>query len=144
VVASPNNVAVIGEAAITNLLAGSLDAALVLSRRAIELSPGDPRQAVPLGALAHTLIVLGRYEEALEPAARAVAFHARFHFAYWMLIAANAHLGRMEAAKSWLAEYLKLHPAATIESIAAGQNPRWPERIEPILNGLRLAGLAEQ
>ena len=60
-----------------------------------------------------------------------------------MLIAANAHLGRMDEARRYLAELRRLAPEVTVASIRAGQPAKDPGRIEPILEGLRLAGLPE-
>ena len=62
---------------------------------------------------------------------------------YWMLVAANAHLGRMDEARRHLAELRRLAPEVTVASIRAGQCAKDPGRIEPILAGLRLAGLPE-
>ena len=61
-----------------------------------------------------------------------------------MLIAANAHLGRMDEARHFLATLLELSPGVTIARIRAGQPAKDPGRIEPIIQGLRLAGLPEK
>jgi hypothetical protein len=60
-----------------------------------------------------------------------------------MLIAADAHLGRMDAARLALDRLRKLSPSATIARIAAGQPARDPARFSAVLDGLRLAGLPE-
>jgi hypothetical protein len=60
-----------------------------------------------------------------------------------MLIAANAHLGRMDESHRFLAEFRRLAPAVTVASIRAGQPAKDQSRIEPVLEGLRLAGLPE-
>jgi hypothetical protein len=47
----------------------------------------------------------------------------------------------MEEARRFLAALLRLTPNVTVARIRAGQPARTPGRIEPILEGLRLAGL---
>ena len=44
-------------------------------------------------------IFRGNYEEALSFASRSLALNAHFDPTYWMLIAANAYLGRMDDAR---------------------------------------------
>ena len=60
-----------------------------------------------------------------------------------MLIAANARLGRMKEARWHLANLLAISPGVTVASIRAGQPAKYPDRIEPILEGLLLAGMPE-
>jgi hypothetical protein len=60
-----------------------------------------------------------------------------------MLIAANAHLGRLDQARHFLNELKKASPGITIARIEAGQPAKDPSRILAILEGLRIAGLAE-
>ena len=88
-------------------------------------------------------MVLGNYAEALVWAMRSLALNANFDATYWMLIAANAQLGRMDEARRWLAEFRKIAPGVTIASIWAGQPQKDPSRMAAILDGLRLAGLDE-
>ena len=85
--------------------------------------------------------MLGDYAEALVWAGRSRAVNTIFDCTYWMLVAANAHLGRMDEARRHLAELRRLAPEVTVASIRAGQCAKDPGRIEPILDGLRLAGL---
>jgi len=60
-----------------------------------------------------------------------------------MLVAANAHLGRMDEARRFLGELKRLAPAVTVASIRAGQAAKDSARLAAILDGLRLAGLDE-
>jgi hypothetical protein len=60
-----------------------------------------------------------------------------------MLIAANAHLGRAVEAHRFLNELDTIAPGLTISRIRAGQPAKDPGRIEPILEGLRRAGMPE-
>ena len=79
----------------------------------------------------------------MKAAERSLAVNANFDPTYWMLIAANAQLGRMDEARRWLAKFRRLAPGVTIASIKAGQPDKDPSRMAAILEGLRLAGLDE-
>ena len=61
-------------------------------------------------AIAHAHMALGNYEEALKAAERSLAVNPDFDPTYWMLIAANAQLGRMDEARRWLAKFRTLAP----------------------------------
>jgi adenylate cyclase len=74
---------------------------------------------------------------------RSLAINQNFAPTYWMLVAANAQLGRMDEARRHLAAYLKVSPNATIATIETGQPAGDPSRLATILEGLRLAGLEE-
>lgn len=89
-------------------------------------------------------MVLGDYQAALGWAARSLATNPNFDPIYWMLIAANAHLGRMDEARRYLTELQRIAPGVTIERIRAGQPAKDSSRLAAILSGLRLAGLPER
>ena len=55
----------------------------------------------------------------------------------------DAHLDRMEDARRYAAMLRALVPGITIARIRGGQPARDPARIEPVLAGLRRAGLPE-
>ena len=141
--ANPNHQGVVIAAGIAHLHCGSLDDALAYFHRAIRLSPNDHEAHSSLTGIAHAHVVLGNHAEALAWAGRSLALNATFDPTYWMLVAANAHLGRMDEARRHLAELRRLAPEVTVASIRAGQCAKDPGRIEPILAGLRLAGLPE-
>ncbi len=52
----------------------------------------------PLTAIAHAHMVRGDYEEALAGAKRSLTANASFVCTYWMLAAADAHLGPFGAS----------------------------------------------
>ncbi len=140
---NPNNLVAIGAAGVVHLHLGSVDTALSLMRRCLELSPNDPGNHVIVSGIVHAHMYLGNYEQAREWADRSMAINAKFPPTHWMLIAANAHLGRMDEAKQLLANYLALEPSVTLKSIHEGQ-PNWdPKRTEATETGLRLAGMPE-
>ena len=88
-------------------------------------------------------MVLGNYAEALAWAMRSLSLNANFGATHWMLIAANAQLGRMDEARRLLGEFRKIAPEVTVASIWAGQPQQTTSRLAAILEGLRLAGLDE-
>jgi hypothetical protein len=92
-------------------------------------------------AIAHAHMALGNYADALKAAERSFAVSPNFDSTYWMLIAANALLGRMTEAHRFLQEFRRFSPGVTIASIKRGQPDRYPDRMAAILEGLRLAGL---
>ena len=87
------------------------------------------------------MILRGRHQEAIGWADKSMAASSGFGATYWMMIAANAHLGRLDTAKKWLGLLLEKWPGVTVASIRAGQPSFKPERIEPILEGLSKSGL---
>ena len=141
--ANPNSHFVLMIAGIAELQCGKLEDALTHSRRAILMSPGDPTAPWPMTTIAHAHMALGNYVEALKAAELSIAVNAGFDPTYWMLIAANAQLGRMDEARRYLAKFRTLAPDVSIASIRAGQPEYDPSRMAAILEGLRIAGLEE-
>ena len=141
--ANPNNLVVAIQAGVGHLHCGRVADALAHLHRALRLSPRDPFAFVALSGIAHAQMVLGDYPEALVWATRSLALNPTFDPALWMLIAANAHLGHMDEAHRFLSELRRIAPAVTVASIRAGQAAKDPTRVAAILDGLRLAGLAE-
>lgn len=141
--ANPNNVAVLLQAAVGHLHCGDLDHALALAQRADRLRAGDLHAHFVHSLMAHVLILRGRHAEALDLATRGFARNPNYDPSLWMLSAALAHLGRAAEAAPHVARLRALVPGITVARIRAGQPDRIPGRIEPILAGLRLAGLPE-
>jgi TolB-like protein len=140
---NPNNASVLVQAGVGHLHCGDLDEAVALAQRADLLRAGDLGAHFPLCVMAHVAILRGRYAEALDLASRAFARNPNFDPTLWMLITANAHLGRMDDARRYLAMLQAMAPGITVARIRAGQPAKDPARIEPVLEGLRLAGLPE-
>ena len=141
--ANPNHQGVVIAAGVAHLHCGRVEDALAYFHRAIRLSPNDPEAHVSLTGIAHGQMILGDYPEALVWAGRSLAHNTTFDPTFWMLIAANAHVGHMDEAHRLLREFRALAPDVTIASIRAGQSARDPTRIAAILDGLRIAGLKE-
>ncbi|MBB4185761.1 TolB-like protein/Tfp pilus assembly protein PilF [Sinorhizobium terangae] len=140
--ANPDNLMVVVRAGIGHLHCGSLDQALSHFHRANRLSPGDRGAHFSLCGIAYVEMMRRKYPEALAWAARAHASNPNFDPTLWALVAANAHLGRMEEAHRYLAELRKIAPGITIARIRAGQ-PGRDLRIAPVFEGLAKAGLEE-
>jgi adenylate cyclase len=141
---NPNNYDVLRLAGSGTVHCGSLDDALAYFNRALRLSPADPYAFHSLAGIAHVRMIRGQYAEALGFAERALALNPDHDFAHWMVIAANAQLGRRDEAQNWLARFQALALGITIARISAGQADKDGTRMAAILEGLRLAGLEEE
>jgi hypothetical protein len=91
--------------------------------------------------MAHAL--QGRYEEAVALASASVALYEDWDATYGVLVAANALLGRLEAARAGLAKFLQLLPGLKVSEYGRLARFRDPARLELLQKGLRLAGLPE-
>ncbi len=144
VASNPNNPLVVGYGALTYLHCGDLERALEFGHRAVVLHPGRAGAFWIITAMAHAYIALDAFEEALVWAEKSLAINPDFECTYWMLISANAKLGRMDEAKRWVARFLKIRPDATVAAIRSSQPKRFGDRrIANILQGMAAAGVPE-
>jgi TolB-like protein len=141
-VINPFNIQVLRAFAIASLHCGDLDEAHDALQRVYRLSPQGMLLPVTLTGLGHIAMIRGDYETALGWAEKSLAVSARFDHTYFILIAANAHLGRLDAARAHLADLLKRAPTVTVASVKAMEPDYDPHRIAAILAGLQLAGMA--
>ena len=137
----PNNIDVLTEAAVVELHCGSVEDAIRLAKRAMALSPKTSMSGFPTATIAHANMILGDYEAAIEWASRSVALNPPFVPAYWMLVAGNARMGRMGAAKEWHGRWLTIQPQANLSHIRRVQPAKDPLRLAAIYEGLALAGV---
>jgi TolB-like protein len=107
--------------------------------QAMRLSPRDPRIGFYHMALDQGEIGLGHYEAAIDEAHRAIDAGFRNYIPYADLAAAYALAGRMEEAKTALAEARRLNPNLTVKWLTA-HAPNLPA----LFDGLRRAGLPEE
>ena len=141
---NPNNIDVMNLAGIGELMCGDLTVAAQCLERALRLDPNGFGTHWQMTAMAHVRIAGGHFAEALDWAMRSQAVNPHYDATHWMLIAANAHLGRMEEAQRYVAALLTISPKASLTRIRQGQHPRDPQRIDVLIDGMRLAGLTER
>jgi Flp pilus assembly protein TadD len=97
------------------------------------------------GAKSH----LGSWEESVTWRRRAVEADRNLPAAHFTLAAALAQLGRLDEARSAIKAGLALNPAFTISRARASwtawsDNPTYLAQLEPILEGMRKAGVPEE
>lgn len=139
--ANPYNVMVLAQGGTCNMLVGDLVEAETCYRRVHQLSPGAPEASEALAGIGFSRFFEGNYETALEWLGQSRASLVEWPPVYWTTIAAYAHLGRLEEARSSLARLLEFAPETTLAGvgiIAARSDGRW----DTILSGLARAGLA--
>ena len=142
---NPNNCDVLSCVTACTLHCGKLETAIERARRALHLSPGDPlNEPFLLCMAAHAMLPLGEYEDAVILAERGRAIRPSLDPIYWMLIAAYVALGRMDEARQTCAVFRALRPGATVAHVTDSQPSLHPERIAPIVVGLRAVGLPER
>ncbi|HVY19154.1 MAG TPA: winged helix-turn-helix domain-containing protein [Bauldia sp.] len=137
---NPNSITALIHHATSNMHWGRIDVAETQYRRALRLVPLSPDQTHVLGGLSRIRMIEGRFEEALSLAERALLFNPNYGGAHWTRIAANAHLGRREAARRHLATFQRQQPGVTIASVRSAQ-PTRGARMATTLEGLEAAGL---
>ena len=91
---------------------------------------------------------LGRYEQAVEWFRRAIEANRNHPPAHFNLASALAQLGRLDEARSAVKAGLALNPNFTVSRIRAARtartdDPTYLAQLEPILEGLRKAGVPE-
>lgn len=92
-------------------------------------------------AIPHGDLIRGEYDEAIAWAKkRSMSSNPSFVCTYWMLAAANAHLGRMDEARRHVAALKRLAPESTVSLIWNGQPQKDPSRLEAVLGGGIAAG----
>jgi adenylate cyclase len=121
-------------------VAGLPEEAIRSFERSMRLSPVDPRLHSAMGGMAHVLIELGRFDEAIVAGKKALRQNPSFPPAYRGVASALAHLGRDAEEREAAARVLEFDPAFTISSwIARGGQ----SNAKLFIEGLRKAGLPE-
>ncbi|MFZ2106145.1 MAG: adenylate/guanylate cyclase domain-containing protein [Roseiarcus sp.] len=108
-------------------------------QQAMRLSPRDPRIGLWLVTLADAELGLGHFDAAIDEYHKAIDAGWRAYQAYSGLAAASALDGKIEEAKSALAEARRLNPQLTLKWLQTHSLS-----IPPLLEGLREAGLPEE
>jgi adenylate cyclase len=121
----------------TYQLAGQPEEAIRSFERAIRLSPFDPWLFSRFTGMSAAFIDLGRFDEAVAAAKKALSEKQTFPQAYRCLAAALAHLGRDAEARKAVAQLHEIQPHFRISGWVA----RTGQRL--YIDGLRKAGLPE-
>jgi adenylate cyclase len=121
-------------------VAGLPEKAVLSFERAIRINPIDPLLHSTFSGMGFALVELGRFDEAIVAAKRALHQSPRYAVAYRCLASAFAHLGRDIEAREAAACLLEADPAFTISAWIrrGGQS-----NTELMREGLRKAGLPE-
>ncbi len=110
---------------------------------ALRLSPFDPAKWTFLAGKALGLLVLGRYEEAIEWAGQSSEQAFAGFWTYGILAAAHVHLGNQSEAEGNIVRALEIKPDLDIAFTRRVLPFAVPEEMDIWLGGLRKAGLPE-
>jgi adenylate cyclase len=123
----------------TYLLAGQSEEAIRSFERAIRISPFDPSLDSTLTGIGFAFINLGRFDEAVAAAKKALQMNQTYGPGYRCLAAALAHLGRDAEARKTVTRHLEIEPDFRISELVA----RTGLRAQIFIDGLRKAGFPE-
>jgi len=116
---------------------------------ALRLSPLDTWAYAWMGIAGSAKLRLGSYEQAVAWLRRAFEANRNNPLANFLLAAALAQLGRLDEARSAVKAGLALNPTFAVSRTRAAwtarsDDPTYLAQLEPILEGLRKAGLPEE
>ena len=116
---------------------------------AVRLSPRDTMAYLWMAYAGIAKNYLGSYEQAVAWCRRGIEANRNYADGYFWLATALARLGRIDEAQSAVKAGLALNPAYTISRARAARmtrsdDPTYLAHLEPILDGLRKAGLPEE
>jgi TolB-like protein/Tfp pilus assembly protein PilF len=136
---NPNNHDFYHTRATAEISLGRFDEAKSDLQQAIRLSPHDPLMAVMITSLGDIEIGSGRPESALVEYKKALDAGDHHYWIYANFAASYALLGKMDEAKPYVAETLRVNPSFTIKWFREHAEDI-PKRTE----GLRKAGFAQE
>jgi tetratricopeptide (TPR) repeat protein len=115
----------------------------------LRLSPRDTYAYIWMGRAGLAKLYLGRWEQAIAWYRRSIEANRNFPYIYFVLGAALAQLGRLDEARSAIKAGLPLIPTFTVTRFRAtwtamSDDPTYLSQLEPILEGMRKAGVPEQ
>jgi adenylate cyclase len=140
---NPNYAELYGGRTVAELNLSRFEQAKSDAQRAMRLSPRDPRIGVWHVLLAGAEFGQGHYDASIDEDHKALDAGFRVPATYFGPAAALALEGKMEEAKTALAEARRLYPNLTVKRVIA--LPGVPPPIAPlVVEGLRKAGLPEE
>jgi adenylate cyclase len=122
---------------------GRGDEAVAPFYEALRLSPRDQFVFAWHYLLAFALFVAGRYEESLNAAEKSLRENASVPGVYRVRAAALSQLGRMDEARTALADFLRLVPDATVATTKAQLPLKRPGDLDRYIEALKRAGLPD-
>ena len=136
---NPNYVPLLIVRAVAENSLGRFEQAKADALRAIPLSPRDPSIGIAYTAIGDGEIDQGHFDTAIDQYRKAIDFGLRRFYVYTNLAAAYAQAGRMDEARTTLAEARSLNPKITVKWMIehVPNNPA-------VFDGLRKAGLPEE
>jgi adenylate cyclase len=137
---NPNSFRAWEERGWTCLTVGQPEEATRSFERRIRLSPFDPLLFATFAGISAALIGLGRFDEAVSAARKAIRLNPLFAFTHRCLASALAHLERDAEASEAVARLLELDPDFRI-SERVGRGDALGLRV--YIDGLRKAGVPE-
>ncbi|MGC2788128.1 MAG: adenylate/guanylate cyclase domain-containing protein [Roseiarcus sp.] len=116
---------------------------------ALRLNPRDTMVYIWMTTAGVAKLHLGSYEQAAAWFRRAIEANRNYPYRDFMLGSALAQLGRLDEARSAVESGLALNPAFSISRardpwMAMSDHPTYLAQLEPLLEGLRKAGVPEQ
>jgi adenylate cyclase len=132
---------------------GRFEESLGFFDKAIRQSPNDPAVYTSYAIKAGDHIALKQYDQAFESARRAIAISPNFALAHWYLITALVQTGQDSQAHEALQRYFAIPgvPATlaalkreTAKYVSKGDDPRYVEKWDQLVEGMRKAGMPEE
>ena len=136
---NPNMAPVYASRGVAETSLGLFEQAKSDFRQAMRLSPRDPKTGLWYMQLGSPELEQGHYDAAIDEVHKALDAGFRPYIPYANLAAAYALEGKMDEAKSALAEARRLNPVLTVKW-AIAHSPNLPKAFE----GMRKAGLPEE
>jgi adenylate cyclase len=138
----PNSSGVLFNAASALVFSGKLEEAIPLQQKALRLNPFGPSQYFNLLSVAYRM--LGKDNEALEQARKAVERDQKNQFGYANLAAACILTGHEEEARAAAADLLKINPKFSLEQWGKALPYKDQTQVDRTIESLRKAGLPEK
>jgi len=135
----PNNAPLLDARTLAEIVLGRFEQAKSDAQQAMRLSPRDPETPNRLINLGMAELGLGHFDVAIAEFQKAIDAGANYFIPYVNLAAAYALAGKMDEAKSALAEARRLNLNLTVKWLT-DHAPNIP----PLFEGLRKAGLPEE
>lgn len=135
IASNPCSVHAYGHGSVINTWAGNYDRSIILSERALRLSPFDPMSVMPLAGQAGAWLMKGEYQTALAFAKRALQVYPSHTPSFLITIASQMRLGHIDQAREDARRLLSASPGYHVV-------PNAPV-LEHFVSELREAGLPD-